>query len=117
MPEPVILHVCPGCGRVFDSPSVCLVDNAETVPTPMVVASQTFEKLRERPTIVTAASDPAPSPLAELMAIPGEREAVEARAARLVAEARAQGASWAQVGAALRISKQAAHERYGGGPV
>lgn len=53
-------------------------------------------------------------PLACLMAIPGEREAVEARASRLVAEARVQGASWAQVGAALRISKQAAHERYGG---
>jgi hypothetical protein len=42
-----------------------------------------------------------------------ERAELEFRARRLVAEAHKQGASWAQIGAALGISRQAAHERYG----
>lgn len=45
MPEPAILHVCPHCERVFDSPSVCLESGQETVPTPMVVSSQQFKGL------------------------------------------------------------------------
>ena len=28
---PLILHRCPNCGRVFDSPSVCMEDRAQTV--------------------------------------------------------------------------------------
>jgi hypothetical protein len=45
--EPVILHVCPHCGRVFDSPSVCAESGDETVPTPMVVPPRTLGKLLE----------------------------------------------------------------------
>lgn len=26
------LHVCPGCGRAFSSPSVCMADGSSTVP-------------------------------------------------------------------------------------
>lgn len=39
MPEPAILHVCPSCERVFDSPSVC-EDGSVTVPRPFTVPSQ-----------------------------------------------------------------------------
>ncbi len=48
-----------------------------------------------------------------LAGIPPEREALEARTRELVAVARGEGASWAAIGAALGISRQAAHERYG----
>ncbi|WP_432507228.1 hypothetical protein [Kineococcus arenarius] len=41
------------------------------------------------------------------------RELLERLPAAVVGELRAQGASWAEVGAVLRTSKQAAHERYG----
>lgn len=43
MPEPVILHKCPHCGRVFDSPSVCIESGEETVPFPAVVPKQQLE--------------------------------------------------------------------------
>jgi hypothetical protein len=45
MPEPAILHVCPHCGRVFDSPSVCMESGEETVPTPMTVSSEQAKDL------------------------------------------------------------------------
>ncbi len=51
--------------------------------------------------------------LPDLARIPGARRDLEDRARELVVQARADGASWAQVGAALGMSKQAAHERYG----
>ncbi len=51
--------------------------------------------------------------LTELARIPGDRRDLEDRTRTLVARARAAGVSWAQIGAALRMSKQAAHERYG----
>ncbi len=41
------------------------------------------------------------------------RELLERLPAAVAGELRAQGASWAEVGAVLRTSKQAAHERYG----
>lgn len=52
-------------------------------------------------------------PLKALAAIPAERAALEARTRELVASARKAGASWGDIGAALQISRQAAHERYG----
>jgi hypothetical protein len=45
--EIAILHVCPHCQRVFDSPSVCVESGQETVPTPMTVASQQFAELTD----------------------------------------------------------------------
>lgn len=63
-----------------------------------------------RRTRATTAQDPI---LALLARVPDERIAVEARARSLVVDARERGASWAQIGAALGISRQAAHERYG----
>ncbi len=48
MPEPVILHVCPHCERVFSSPSICMESGQHTVPTPDVVPTQTFDRLREQ---------------------------------------------------------------------
>lgn len=43
-------------------------------------------------------------------------EAAELLRARLVDTARSQGASWAQIGAAQGISKQAAQQKYGTKP-
>ncbi len=51
--------------------------------------------------------------LNELVETVHDRAELEFRARRLVGEARKQGASWAQIGAALGITRQAAHERYG----
>jgi hypothetical protein len=48
MPEPVILHRCPHCGRWFDTPSVC-EDGTETVPTPSFVPKQTAEVMFRGP--------------------------------------------------------------------
>lgn len=47
MSEIAILHVCPHCGRVFDSPSLCVESGEHTEPQPVVVATQTFRKLNE----------------------------------------------------------------------
>lgn len=43
--EPVILHVCPHCSRVFETPSVCAESGRETKPTPMVVPPKTLARL------------------------------------------------------------------------
>lgn len=48
MPEPVILHRCPHCGRWFDSPSEC-EDGTLTVPTPTLVPIQTARAMFPRP--------------------------------------------------------------------
>lgn len=39
MPERGIVYVCPSCGRVFDSPSVC-ADGAEALPHLMTVTRE-----------------------------------------------------------------------------
>ena len=41
------------------------------------------------------------------------RDAADRKLFQLVGLARAEGASWAQIGAALGVSTQAAHQRYG----
>jgi hypothetical protein len=51
--------------------------------------------------------------LAELMAAAAGLAAAEERLARALAGARGAGASWAQVGDALGISRQAAQQRFG----
>ena len=52
--------------------------------------------------------------LAELMAAAAGLAGAQERLARALAGARSAGASWAQVGDALGISRQAAQQRYGG---
>ena len=42
-PEPVILHRCPNCGRVFDSPSVCVERDGSGTPTVPFPAQATKE--------------------------------------------------------------------------
>lgn len=49
MPELAILHVCPHCGRVFDSPSYCVAGECSTESTPMVVPTQTMRRLLADP--------------------------------------------------------------------
>lgn len=48
-----------------------------------------------------------------LALVPAKRAEIEESARRLVAEARAEGANWGQIGAALGTTRQAARERYG----
>ncbi len=56
----------------------------------------------------------APKPVLDMLAeIPAKRAELDAHTRDLVATAREAGRSWAQIGAALGISRQAAHERYG----
>lgn len=40
--EPVILHRCPHCDRVFDSPSVCMESGEQTVPFPAKATKEAF---------------------------------------------------------------------------
>jgi hypothetical protein len=40
MSKLAILHVCPHCHRVFDSPSWCVDGDCETEPTPQTVSDQ-----------------------------------------------------------------------------
>jgi hypothetical protein len=51
-PDIAILHVCPHCKRVFDSPSICVEGECETVPTPSYVSPQQARDLglRDEPT-------------------------------------------------------------------
>lgn len=51
-------------------------------------------------------------PLARLDAVRGAREALEALEAQTVAEARAAGATWGQIGSLYGVSKQAAQQRF-----
>lgn len=51
-------------------------------------------------------------PLARLDDVRRARQALEALEARTVAEARAQGATWGQIGARYGVSKQAAQQRF-----
>lgn len=41
-PEPVILHRCPHCGRIFDSPSICMESGENTVPFPAHATKEAF---------------------------------------------------------------------------
>ena len=51
---------------------------------------------------------------AGLQASAAVRRGVDALQAELVATARDEGASWAAIGAALGVTTQAAHQRFGG---
>lgn len=74
--------------------------------------------LREVVEQVTRSAPLAPAPsrvppaLAQLAAYRRAAEAQRARLAQLVAEARGQGATWAEIGRALGVSGQAAHKRF-----
>jgi hypothetical protein len=57
-------------------------------------------------------SDPNDETLAELADVTGQLGALHAHQDALVARARAAGASWARIAAALGVSAQAAHKRY-----
>lgn len=61
-----------------------------------------------------AAGTADPDPLRGLRAMAGIRSEVERREAALVRRARNGGASWARIAAALGVSKQAVHKKYGG---
>ena len=43
-----------------------------------------------------------------------QREVIEAQSSAAVAASRAGGRGWAEIGYALGVSKQAAHQKYGG---
>lgn len=51
-------------------------------------------------------------PLTRLDAVRGAREALEVLEVQTVAEARAGGATWTQIGALYGVSKQAAQQRF-----
>lgn len=51
------------------------------------------------------------APIAKLRA---QRDALDAKLRDAVAAARAGGRGWAEIGYALGVSKQAAHQKYGG---
>ena len=53
-------------------------------------------------------------PLRALAATAGLQREVSQREAVAVRRARARGASWAQIAAALGVSRQAVHRKYGG---
>jgi hypothetical protein len=53
---------------------------------------------------------------AALAATAGLRDAADHKLFQLVGFAREEGASWAQIGEALGVSTQAAHQRYGPKP-
>lgn len=52
--------------------------------------------------------------LTALAATTAVMEEMERRRAVLVRRARNEGATWAQIAAALQVSKQAVHKKYGG---
>ena len=53
-----------------------------------------------------------PDPLARLGAVRGSLENLEALEARTVADARAAGATWSEIGALYGLSKQGAQQRF-----
>lgn len=62
--------------------------------------------------MVAGVTDQTEDALAALADVTGQLGALHARQDALVARARADGASWAQVAEALGVSAQAAHKRY-----
>ena len=50
--------------------------------------------------------------LVALAALERLRDALDSRIEKVVAAGRHEGASWAEIGSALRVTRQSAHERY-----
>jgi hypothetical protein len=73
----------------------------------------TFDDGQPALTAFAAAVDAEPDALSRLVAIQRLRTALTAVENETVRAARADGASWARVGAQLGISKQAANKRFG----
>ena len=62
---------------------------------------------------IVIGADAEEGPLSELARIAGEKRRLAAEEAAAVRKARALGISWAQIGSALSVSKQAMHKKYG----
>ena len=45
MSEIAILQVCPHCGLIFETPSLCVKSGESTVPSPVMVTNQMFRRL------------------------------------------------------------------------
>jgi hypothetical protein len=45
IPWNVVMHVCPSCGAIFTSPSVCMTDGTETVTKRYMSCEQVIAKL------------------------------------------------------------------------
>jgi hypothetical protein len=79
-----------------------------TRPVPRATSSRRFAK-------ALASFAELADPLARLAEVRAARRALEALEAQTVAEARASGATWGEIGALYGISKQAAQQRFGHG--
>ena len=82
-------------------------------------AARSFGRLTERTMRVFEAGAMAAAPsagkvrqLVALAALERLRDALDGRIEEVVAAGRHEGASWAEIGTALRVTKQSAHERY-----
>lgn len=78
-----------------------------------IVLCPTCDKMRSAVGRTQVARKLPGAELAELIAAASELSRAEDRLARALASARGAGASWAQVGDALDISRQAAQQRFG----
>jgi hypothetical protein len=79
-----------------------------------IVLCSSCDKMRSAVGRTQVASGLPSAELAELMAAAAGLAGAQERLGRALAGARSAGASWAQVGDALGISRQAAQQRYGG---